>query len=41
VALLAILTLWTLSQKYVEAGAPDASYFRIISITGGRLRSGP
>ena len=27
VAVLAILTLWTLSQKFVEAGAPDASYF--------------
>jgi hypothetical protein len=30
VAVLAILTLWTLSQKYVEAGAPDASYFQTL-----------
>jgi hypothetical protein len=30
VTVLAILTLWTLSQKYVEAGAPDASYFQTL-----------
>ena len=28
VAILTILTLWTLSQEYVKAGAPDASYFQ-------------
>jgi hypothetical protein len=30
VAMLAILTLWTLSQRFVEAGAPDASYFQTL-----------
>jgi hypothetical protein len=28
VAILAILTLWTLSQEFVKAGAPDASYLQ-------------
>jgi hypothetical protein len=28
VAILAILTLWTLSQEFVKAGAPDASYYQ-------------
>ena len=28
VAILTILTLWTLSQEFVKAGAPDASYFQ-------------
>lgn len=30
VAILAILTLWTLSQEFVKAGAPDASYFQTL-----------
>ena len=30
VAVLAILTLWTLSQDYVKVGAPDASYFQTL-----------
>jgi hypothetical protein len=30
VAILAILTLWTLSQESVKAGAPDASYFQTL-----------
>ena len=30
VAVLAILTLWTLSQEYVKVGAPDASYFQTL-----------
>jgi hypothetical protein len=30
VAILAILTLRTLSQEFVKAGAPDASYYQII-----------
>jgi hypothetical protein len=29
-AILAILTLWTLSQEFVKAGAPDASYFQTL-----------
>jgi hypothetical protein len=30
VTILAILTLWTLSQEYVKTGAPDASYFQTL-----------
>jgi hypothetical protein len=30
IAILAILTLWTLSQKFVKAGTPDASYFQTL-----------
>ena len=30
VAILAILTLWTLSQEFVKAGAPDDSCFQIL-----------
>ena len=30
VTILAILTLWTLSQKFVEVRAPDASYFQTL-----------
>ena len=30
VAILATLTLWTLSQEFVKAGAPDASYYQTL-----------
>jgi hypothetical protein len=30
VAIVAILALWTLSEEFVEAGAPDASYFQTV-----------
>jgi hypothetical protein len=30
VVIISILTLWTLSQKFVKAGAPDASYFKTL-----------
>jgi len=30
IAILVILTLWTISQEYVKAGAPDDSFFQIL-----------
>ena len=30
IVIISILTLWTLSQKFVKAGAPDASYFQTL-----------